>query len=184
MAFKKIAVLTDVFEMTRANTANVKQRDGEALLTNRIYSLEDALNKNKSYKLTRRWIDIKWKETALLQLEAGNLDWLEYALDEVKFVCQTLKNDIGFAVSDDYREAIGNEGRRGAVPMKKKNDYIAVLEDSIDVIKDIEFKKPVVAQDLSDLKLIIKEESLNLNVLKTDSRDSVVARIEVARSKK
>ena len=147
--FKKIAVLTDVFEMTRASSVNIKQKDSDAILTNRIQSLVDVLRKNRGYKLTRRWIQIKCEETALLQLEAGNLDWLDYALDELDFVCRTLKSDIKFPIGDDYRKAIIDEGRRGGVQLERKNDLISVLEDDIETLKGIEFKAPV-----EELKLV------------------------------
>ena len=194
MAFKEIAVLTDVYEMTRANTVSISQKDGEPILVDRIASLLDVIKKNGQYKLTRRWSQIKWEETALLQLEAGNMGWLDYVKEELKFAIRMLKKDIGFPAKDDYREALEDE-YRGGDALRKKNDYIASLEDELDLVNSIEFKplkgKQVEAEDVSyeevtidSLKAIIKSEELGVRVAKDDAIEGVQARIEKARKSK
>ena len=193
MAFKEIAVLTDVYEMTRANTVSISQKDGEPILVDRIASLLDVIKKNGEYKMTRRWSQIKWEETALLQLEAGNMGWLDYAKDELKFAIRTLKKDIGFPAKEDYREALEDEYRGGDV-LKKKNDYIVALENDMEVLEGIEFKPlkgEIEAEDVSyeevtidSLKAIIKSEDLGVRVAKDDTIEGVQARIEKARKSK
>lgn len=152
MGFKKIAVLTDIYEMTRANTASITQKDGDPILTDRIASLLDVLKKNGQYKMTRRWSQIKWEETALLQLEAGNMGWLDYAKEELKFAIRTLKKDIGFPAKEDYREALMDEARGGDT-LRKKNDYIVALENDMDTLEGIEFKPLEVEEEVE-----VKEE--------------------------
>ena len=137
MGFKKIAVLADVYEMGKSKHITFKNRDGEPILTDRIFGLLDANKRNANYKDKRRWIEIKWEETALLQLEAGNFDWVEYVLEEKKLEAKALKRAIKFPVKDDYREAL-DDGEE----LEKYNDYIIVVENQIDIIEGIEFKIP------------------------------------------
>ena len=134
MGFKKVAVLADVFEMGKSKNITVKSLDGDAILTDRIFSLADASKRNSDYKNKRRWVSIKWEETALLQLEAGNLDWLDYVLEEKELECKALKRKIKFPVKDSYTDAI-NEGEQ----LDGYNDYIEVVEAEIETIKSIEF---------------------------------------------
>lgn len=193
MGFKQVAVITDVYEMSKGQSVNVNQKDSDPIFLDRIQDLVYILNKNSKYKLTRRFAEIKWHETAVAQLEAGNLEWLEYALDELTFFCQTLKSEIGFGIKDDYRTALSNENRRGGVALKKKNDYISVVEDWIDVLEDIEFKPlgekveefvedvEVKGDTIESLKAIIKAEGLSVRVNKGDSIEKVKERIEKAR---
>ena len=136
--FKKIAVLADVYEMSKSSVINPKSLDGSAILTDRIFGLLDTMKRNSDYKNKRRWVKIKWEETALLQLEAGNLDWLEYALEEKRLESKTLKRDIKFPVKDDYREAL-NDGEQ----LEKYNDYIIEVENDIDILNSIEFKPAI-----------------------------------------
>lgn len=181
MGFKKIAVLCDVYEMSKGKQISVKDRTGDAILKDRIFGLLDANKRNANYKDKRRWIDIKWQETAVLQLEAGNLDWVDYVLEQKKLECKALKRKIKFPVKDSYTEAL-EDGEE----LEKYNDYIEVVEAQIELIESIEFKPKVEepVDDLSDLKAIIKDEDLKLKVAKTEARDSVVKRIEEARKSK
>ena len=75
--FKEIAVLTNVYEMGKGKEVKVRDRLGEPLLKDRIFGLLDANKRNADYKNKRRFIDIRWEETAQLQLEAGNTGWLD-----------------------------------------------------------------------------------------------------------
>ena len=61
MAFKKIAVLADVYEMSKGKTIRVVDKVGEPLLTDRIFALSVANKRNADYSNKRRWIDIKWE---------------------------------------------------------------------------------------------------------------------------
>ena len=133
--FKKIAVLADVYEMGKGKSVNINEKVGEPVLQNRIYGLLDANKRNSDFKNKRRWIEIKWLETAKLQLEAGNLDWLDWVLEEKNLECKSLKRAIGFPVKDSYNEAL-DDGEE----LKKKNDYISIVEDQIELLEGIEFK--------------------------------------------
>ena len=135
MAFKKIAVLADVYEMSKGKTIRVVDKVGEPLLTNRIFALSVANKRNADYANKRRWIDIKWEETAKAQLEAGNLDWLDYVLEEKKLECKNLKRKIKFPVKDSYTEAL-----QDGEDIEQKNDYILIVEDQIKIIESMEFK--------------------------------------------
>mgnify|MGYP003671506725 FL=1 len=179
--FKKIAVLTDVYEMGKGKQVSVNEKVGDPILTQRIFSLSDANKRNADYKNKRRWIEIDWEKTALLQLEAGNLDWVDYALEEKKLECKSLKRAIEFPVKDDYREAL-EDGEE----LKQYNDYIVVVENQIDIIKGIEFKPKAVEIDISPmdkLKSIIKEEGLGIRVGKDDTIEDVELKIKEAKSK-
>jgi hypothetical protein len=134
MAFKKEAVLCDVYEMGKSKKITYKSLDGDAIITNRIFGLLDSMKRNSNYKDKRRWLDIKWEETAKLQLEAGNLDWVEYVLAEKKLECKSLKRAIGFPIKDSYIEAL-EDGEE----LKSYNDYIVVVENEIELIEGIEF---------------------------------------------
>jgi hypothetical protein len=270
--FKKIAVLVDVYRMSLGQNVNVGAITGEPVTKDRIYGLTVASKANANYKGTRKWIGIKWLETAKLQLEAGNLDWLDWVLEEKRLECKMLKRAIDFSVKEDYREAVA-DGEK----LKKYNDYIGIVEGEIELLEGIEFKLLEVTKehesfeyggetitvtegmmnklksdiideglgvvinegdsygdvfirteqsrkdalkvladqkrdeelallreqnkelkeeieakaestededDLSDLKAIIKEENLNLNVGKKDTRESVLGRMEEARKSK
>jgi hypothetical protein len=135
MAFKKIAVLCDVYEMSKGRNIRVVDKVGEPFLTDRIFALTDANKRNSDYANKRRWVDIKWEETAKLQLEAGNLDWLDYVLEEKKLECKNLKRKIKFPVKDSYTEAL-EEGEE----IEQKNDYILIVEDQIKIIESMDFK--------------------------------------------
>lgn len=135
MAFKKIAVLADVYEMSKGKTIRVVDKVGEPLLTDRIFALSVANKRNADYANKRRWIDIKWEETAKLQLEADNLDWLDYVLEEKKLECKNLKRKIKFPVKDSYTEAL-----QDGEDIEQKNDYILIVEDQIKIIESMEFK--------------------------------------------
>ena len=132
--FKKIAVLCDVYEMGKSKKITYKSLDGDAIMTDRIFGLLDTMKRNANYKDKRRWISIKWEETAKLQLEAGNLDWVEYAREEKKLECKALKRAIQFPVKDSYIEAL-NDGEE----LKAYNDYIEVVENEIEILEGIEF---------------------------------------------
>ena len=138
MAFKKIAVLCDVYEMSKGRNIRVVDKVGEPFLTDRIFALTDANKRNSDYANKRRWVDIKWQETAKLQLEAGNLDWLDYVLEEKKLECKNLKRKIKFPVKDSYTEAL-EDGEE----IEQKNDYILIVEDQIKIIESMEFKPKV-----------------------------------------
>ena len=135
MGFKKEAVLVDVFEMGKSKNITTKSLDGKAVLENRIFGLRDTMKRNASYKDKRRWLHIKWEETAKLQLEANNLDWLDYVISEKQLECKNLKRSIEFPVKDDYREAI-QDGEK----LKAYNDYITVVEAEIELLKGMDFK--------------------------------------------
>jgi len=134
MGFKKEAVICDVYEMGKSKKINYKSLDGDAIITNRIFSLLDSMKRNSNYKDKRRWLDIKWEETAKLQLEAGNLDWVEYVLAEKKLECKSLKRAIDFPIKDSYIEAL-----QDGEDLKGYNDYIVVVEKEIELIEGIEF---------------------------------------------
>ena len=189
MSFKKIAVITDVFEMSTGGKINVNSKIGEPIFVDKIFGLVDALKRNSQYQNKRRWIDIKWEATALLQLEAGNLDWTEYALGELKNEAKALKRLIKFPVRDSYTEAI-EDGEE----LEGYNDYILVIEKAIAEVSNITLSAPVVEEEIEEtedeheitveeLKQIIKEEGLGLRVIKTDSIESIKERITEARAK-
>ena len=134
MGFKKEAVLCDVYEMGKGRSVKASEKVGDAILTDRIFSLEVVNKKNSDYKNKRRWIEVKWEETALKQLEAGNLDWLEYASDIKKLEAKQLKRNIGFPIKDSYIEAL-EDGEE----LKQYNDYIEIVENEIEILKGIEF---------------------------------------------
>ena len=132
MAFKKIAVLCDVYEMSKGRNIRVVDKVGEPFLTDRIFALTDANKRNSDYANKRRWVDIKWEETAKLQLEAGNLDWLDYVLEEKKLECKNLKRKIKFPVKDSYTEAL-EDGEE----IEQKNDveldeYVKSMYDYVE----------------------------------------------------
>ena len=135
MSFKKIAVLCDVYEMSKGKQIKVGDKVGDPIFIDRIFGLLDTNKRNADYKNKRRWIDIKWEETAVLQLEAGNTDWIEYALEEKELECKGLKRAIKFPVKDSYTEAL-DDGEE----LEKYDDYILAVEAQIEVIKSIEFK--------------------------------------------
>jgi len=135
MGFKKISVIADVYEMSKSKSITPKSLDGDAILLDRIFTLADASKRNSNYKDKRRWVKINWEKTALLQLEAGNLDWVEYALSEKELECKSLKRAIKFPVKDSYNEALA-EGEK----LEGYNDYISVVENEIELIKGIELK--------------------------------------------
>ena len=191
MSFKKIAVITDVFEMSTGSKISVNSKIGDAIFTNKIFGLVDALKRNSQYQNKRRWIDIKWEATAALQTEAGNLDWVEYALDELKLEAKTLKRAIKFPVRDSYADAI-EDGE----PLDAYNDYILVIEKAIDEVSQITLEEPIeemwdeVEEEVTEgvitideLKDIIKEEGLGIRVFKTDDVESVKDKIREARAK-
>ena len=195
MAFKKESVLVDIYEMTRANTANINQKDGEPIMTDRIQTLIRTIDKNSSYKDTRRWSEVLWDETATLQTEAGNADWFDYVKEELTYIIKAFKNEIKFPTNEDYREAISNQHRRGGVQLKKTNDYIASLEDDLDIVVALEGKfklkesqyvdfsedEEVVEPTMDELKAIIKEEDLGVRVSKTDTIKKIQDKIAKAR---
>jgi len=135
MSFKKEAVLADVYEMSKSTNITYKSLDGDAIMVDRIFGLLDTMKRNADYKNKRRWVKIKWEETAVKQLEAGNLDWLKYVLAEKKLECKSLKRAIGFPIKDSYIEAL-EDGEE----LKQYNDYIEVVENEISIIEGIEFK--------------------------------------------
>lgn len=186
MGFKKQAVIADVYHMSTSKSIRYNDKVGDPFLTNRIFSLDDASKINSNYQNKRRWVEVNWEETAKLQLEANNLDWLDYALSEKELECKALKRKIKFPLKDSYTEAI-EDGEE----LEKYNDYILAVEAEIEVIKNIEFKpKPVVKEvsegevTIESLKAIIKEEGLGVRVSKDDSIESVQAKMEEARAKK
>jgi hypothetical protein len=124
--------------MGKSKNITYKSLDGEAILKDRIFGLQDTMKRNADYKNKRRWISIKWEETAKLQLEAGNLDWVDYVLAEKKLEAKQLKRAINFPVKDDYREAL-EEGEQ----LEGYNDYIVVVENEIETLEGIEFKPKV-----------------------------------------
>jgi len=181
--FKKISVLTNIYEMSKSSSLGVNDKVGEPVLTDRIFGLADANKRNADYKNKRRWIEIDWIKTAQLQLEAGNTDWLEYVLGEKELECKALKRLIKFPVKDSYNEAL-DDGEE----LEAYNDYISVVENQIDVIKGIEFKpKPIELDEtnndetIENLKAIIKDEGLGIRVSKEDTFGIVLAKIEEAR---
>ena len=184
--FKKIAVLCDVYEMSKGSQIKVGDKVGSPIMTDRIFGLLDANKRNSLYKDKRRWVDIKWEETAKLQLEAGNLDWVEYALEEKKLEAKILKRAIGFPVKDSYTEALEDNE-----VLNKYNDYIEVVESHIEILESIEFKpvsstkKELEEGDVTidSLKLIIKDEGLGIRVSKEDTTESIEAKITEARDK-
>ena len=193
--FKKIAVLTDVYEMSKSSSIKVNDRSGDPILTNRIFSLADANKRNSDYRNKRRWVEIKWKETAVLQLEAGNLDWMEYALEEKRLECKILKRAIKFPVKDSYTEALNDNE-----VLEKYNDYIEVVEAQIELIEGIEFNpvsgsteerfesggNTIVVEEgmMDELKAAIKKEGLGIRVNKDDSYGDVYIKVEEARKSK
>ena len=180
--FKKIAVLTDVYEMSKSSSIKVNDRSGDPILTNRIFSLADANKRNSDYRNKRRWVEIKWKETAVLQLEAGNLDWIEYALEEKRLECKILKRAIKFPVKDSYTEALNDNE-----VLEKYNDYIEVVEAQIELIEGIEFKTSEVDPEegmMDELRAAIKKEGLGIRVNKDDSYGDVYIKVEEARKSK
>jgi len=154
MAFKKIAVLADVYEMSKGKSVRVSDKVGEPFLTNRIFALTDANKRNADYANKRRWVEIKWDETAKLQLEAGNLDWLDYVLEEKKLECKNLKRKIKFPVKDSYTEALQDGEDIG-----QKNDYILIVEDQIKIIESIEFKPKAKPKKVRKQKVEAIEEA-------------------------
>ena len=130
-----IAVMTNVYEMGKGTTVKAKEITGEPILKDRIFGLLDANKRNADYKNKRRWIDIDWIKTAELQMNAGNLGWLDYVLEEKKLECKILKRAIKFPVKDSYKEAL-QDGEE----LEKYNDYITIVEDQIEIIEGIEFK--------------------------------------------
>ncbi len=202
MGFKKIAVLCDVYEMAKSEHIKVGDRIGLPILKDRIFSLLDANKRNSLYRGKRRWLEIKWEETAVLQLKAGNIDWVEYVLEEKRLECKVLKRDIDFPVKDSYTEALDDgETLKGGY-----NDYIEVVERQIELIEGIEFKpkieglkepadhlnsfeyggKTIVVTEgmMDELKVAIKEEGLGIRVNKDDSYGSVYMKVEEARKSK
>lgn len=184
--FKEIAVLTNVYEMGKGKSVSVKELVGDPLLKDRIFGLLDANKRNADYKNKRRWIDIRWEETAVLQLEAGNTDWIEYALEVKRLECRRLKKDIDFPVKDSYVEAL--QDLDAGETLKKSNDYITIVEEQIIILEGIEFKPKAkeIEGNLSDtlevgtieyLKAIIKEKDLGIRVAKTDSYEDVEGKI-------
>lgn len=132
---KEIAVLCDVYEMSKSSNVRVNDKAGDPILIDRLFGLLDANKRNADYKNKRRWIEIKWLETAQLQLEAGNIGWLDYVLSEKKLECKALKRAIDFPVKDSYNEAL-DDGE----DLKGYNDYISVVENQIETLEGIEFK--------------------------------------------
>jgi hypothetical protein len=186
--FKVVAVLCDVYEMSKSKSITHKSLDGEPIFVDRIFGLADTMKRNANYKDKRRWIAIKWEETAKLQLEAGNFDWIEYVLEEKRLECKKLKRAIGFPVKDSYIEAL-EDGEE----LKRYNDYISVVEDEIEIISGIEFKPLEITKeldsdtefgDMDSLKAIIKEEDLNIRILKDDDYEKILSKIGLARAKK
>ncbi len=169
MAFKKIAVLVDVYEMNKGKQIKVGDKVGDPILKDRIFGLLDANKRNSDFKNKRRWLEIKWNETAILQLEAGNLDWVEYALTEKELECKVLKRAIKFPVKDSYTEAL-EDGEQ----LEKYNDYIEVVEAQIEVIKGIEFKpKEIESSDEKDAKA-----ELRLGITKLGGKSQGLKTIE------
>lgn len=163
MAFKKIAVLCDVYEMGKSKNITYKSLDGDAILKDRIFGLHDTMKRNSNYKDKRRWISIKWEETAKLQLEAGNLDWVEYATSEKELECKTLKRKIKFPVKDSYTEAL-EEGEE----LDAYNDYIVVVESEIEILKGIEFKPK--AEELGEGEEPVKKKRRTKAEIEADNK--------------
>lgn len=185
--FKKIAVLADVYEMSKSKNITTKSRESEPIFIDRIFSLLDASKRNSQFLNNRRWVSVKWEETALLQLESGNFDWKEYALSEKELEAKNLKRSIKFPVKDSYTEAI-----QDGEPLDMYNDYILEVEKDIEIIKGISFKTNTktesldeldkeLDEDLDELKSIIKNEGLGIRVSKKDTYKEVLNKIEEAR---
>lgn len=163
MGFKKIAVLCDVYEMGKSKNITYKSLDGDAILKDRIFGLLDANKRNANYKDKRRWLDIKWEETAVLQLEAGNLDWVEYALEEKKLECKTLKRKIKFPIKDSYTEAL-----KDGEELDGYNDYILAVEAQIEIIEGIEFNPKV--EELGEGEEPIKKKRRTKAEIEADNK--------------
>lgn len=188
--FKKIAVLADVYEMSKGKNVSVMEKVGKPLFENRIFGLHEANKKNNEYKNKRRFVEINWLETAKLQLDAGNDDWLDYVIEEKKHELKTLKRAIKFPVKDSYKEALA-EGE----DLDMKNDYIEVVEDQLELLENMEFvpTKQIESTDepveegettIESLKAIIKEEGLGIRVGKDDTIEDVEARIKAVKESK
>ena len=191
MSFKKEAILCDVYEMGKGSSVNVGETVGKAIFTNRIFGL-DAINKiNSDYFNKRRWVEIKWEETAKIQEDNNQLnEWVAYMLAEKKFECKKLKRDIKFPVKDSYLEALeyGEE-------LIAYNDYIEVVEKQIEIIEGIKPKvkntsfqhggETIIVTDgmMDELKATIKSEGLGIRVGKDDTCGDVYIKIENARNK-
>ena len=184
--FKKIAVIGDVYEMSKGKNVSVMEKVGKPLFKDRIFGLHAANKQNNEYKNKRRFIEINWLETAKLQLDAGNDDWLDYVIEEKKHELKNLKRSIKFPVKDSYKEAL-QDGEE----LDMKNDYIEVVEDQLELLEGMEFVptkqiEPVKdnPESIDDLKAIIKAEGLGIRVGKEDTFESVEAKVKEARSKK